>query len=44
MMEKCNPSHADKIADRIGGKIVDVVKEYIDDLGGFKNFAEWGLF
>ncbi len=25
-------------------EIVDIAKKYIDDLGGFEKFAEWGLF
>jgi S-adenosylmethionine synthetase len=25
-------------------EIVDIAKSYIDDLGGFEKFAEWGLF
>jgi hypothetical protein len=24
--------------------IVDIAKNYIDSLGGFEKFAEWGLF
>lgn len=56
MFEKVNPSHPDKVADRIAGAIVDIAvdgrpysqivemaREYIEDLGGFEKFAEWGL-
>lgn len=25
-------------------EIVEIAKEYIDKLGGFEKFAEWGLF
>lgn len=63
-MKKVNPMHADKIADRISGAIVElscaigdeyidgkpyseivaIAKKFIDDLGGFEKFSEWGLF
>ena len=39
MTEKVNPSHPDKVADRIAG-----AKDFIEELGGFERFAEWGLF
>jgi S-adenosylmethionine synthetase len=25
-------------------KIVEIAKQYIDSVGGFEKFAEWGLF
>ncbi len=37
MIEKVNPGHPDKIADRIAGR-------FIKTQGGFEKFAEWGLF
>lgn len=51
MFEKVNPAHPDKIADRIAGALVDYAytqendprKEYIQKVGGFEKFAEWGL-
>ena len=57
MIEKVNPSHQNKVADRIAGaigddtidgkpyeEIVDIAREFIQNLGGFEKFAEWGLF
>ncbi len=75
MIEKVNPSHPDKVADRIAGAIVDYAyklednpvelscaigdteidgkpyseivenaREYINKVGGFERFAEWGLY
>ena len=56
MIEKVNPCHPDKVADRIAGAIVDTdvngvpyaeivetARKFINDLGGFEKFAEWGL-
>ena len=50
MFEKVNPSHPDKIADRIAGAIVDYAyklsnnpKIAVEDIGGFEKFAEWGF-
>ena len=44
MIEKVNPSHPDKVADRIAGAIVDIAKKYINSIGGFEKLAEWGLY
>lgn len=78
MIEKVNPSHPDKVADRIAGAIVDlaytkeenpkvavelccaigdntidgkpcseiveIARNYINKIGGFEKFAEWGLY
>ena len=56
MFEKVNPSHPDKVADRIAGalvdreidgkpysQIVDIARNFIEKIGGFEKFAEWGL-
>lgn len=51
MYEKVNPSHPDKVADRISGAIVDlayeeivrVARDYINSIGGFEKFSGWGL-
>jgi hypothetical protein len=37
MIEKVNPCHPDKIADRIA-------RRHVLNVGGFEKFAEWGLF
>lgn len=37
MVEKVNMKHPDKLADRIA-------RDYINKIGGFEKFAEWGLF
>ena len=57
MIEKVNPCHPDKVADRIAGaigdtiidgkpysEIVEIARKYIESIGGFEKFAEWGLF
>ncbi len=52
MIEKVNPGHPDKIADRIAGaivdlaytKIVEIARDYINSIGGFEKLAEWGLY
>lgn len=45
MIERVNPAHPDKIADRTAYcEIVGIAREYIRQVGGFEKFAEWGLF
>lgn len=61
MIEKVNPSHPDKVCDRVAGAIVDLAyakevdgvpykeiveeaREFIQSIGGFEKFAEWGLY
>ena len=44
MIEKVNPGHPDKLADRIAGAIVEEAKAFVQSLGGFEKLAEWGLF
>ena len=39
--------YSDDIGDDIGYEyyddVIDIAKEYIDSIGGFEKFAEWGL-
>ena len=43
MIEKVNPKHPDKIADRIAGAIVDIAKSF-SSIGCFEKFTEWGIY
>lgn len=40
MIEKVNPKHPDKIADRIAGAIVDIDKSFTSLTGSFEKFIE----
>lgn len=40
MIEKVNPVHPDKVADRIAGAIVDLAYKVKEN----PRFAEWGFY
>ena len=44
VVELCCAIGDEFVDDRHYSEIVDIAKKYIDDLGGFEKFAEWGLF
>ena len=44
MIEKVNPDHPDKLADRIAGALVDYAyEEQTAPRVAFERLAEWGL-
>lgn len=43
-VELCCAIGDEKIDDKAYSEIVRLAKEYIDSIGGFEKFAEWGLF
>ena len=42
-MEVCCAIGDDHIGDVPFSEIVETAREYIDSIGGFEKFAEWGL-
>ena len=43
-VEFCCAIGDEKIDGKAYSEIVKIAKEYVDSIGGFEKFAEWGLF
>ena len=43
-VEICCAIGDDRVDDRPYAEIVEIAREYIQSIGGFEKFAEWGLF
>ena len=43
-VEICCAIRDDRIDSRPYAEIVEIAREYIQSIGGFEKFAEWGLF